>query len=364
MKRDVKVGLFVAGVVCCVAALLLGGGVVGRPKAPPAPLSLSPRGDAHGVLPAELAESLLPPADAERLVDEIAELAVDDGAGGGDVLDVLDNVLLAHAPDDSELPLIFSDVVPGEDPDKDLREGAGNVDYAAAIAEAASLLDEELFTSGTATGVGGGGELAETDIMDITEEDLLALELAAEDAPPQPAAEAVGADFGELSRAARNAVDVAAEVPSLRIAPPARGIAVPAPAKHVYIMKRGDSFWTVSKNVYGAGKYFKNILLANPDIEPKKLRPDDKIAIPEIPGVPMRRDLLADPRELEAKRKPRMYLKRDKIHEVQPGETLQDIARTYYGYMHKWPHIVRANLDLDPRKIRPGDKIVVPALTE
>ena len=361
MKRDVKVGLFVAGVVCCVAALLLGGGVVGRPKTPPAPLSLGPREDAGrragalsprapGVLPAELAEALLPPADAERRADEIAELFVDDGD------DVRDEPLLAHAahaahaPDDSELPVIVI---------RD--EGAGNSDYAAALAEAVSLLDEEPFTSGTATGV---GELAETDIMDITEEELLTLELAVEDARPEQVAEPVGADFGELSRAARNAVDVAAEVPSLRIAPPVRGIAVPAPAKHVYIMKRGDSFWTVSKNVYGAGKYFKNILLANPDIEPKKLRPDDKIAIPEIPGVPMRRDLLADPRELEAKRKPRMYLKRDKIHEVQPGETLQDIARTYYGYMHKWPHIVRANLDLDPRKIRPGDKIVVPALTE
>ena len=63
MKRDVKVGLFVAGVVCCVAALLLGGGVVGRPKTSPAPLSLSPREDAPGILPAELAEALLPPAD-------------------------------------------------------------------------------------------------------------------------------------------------------------------------------------------------------------------------------------------------------------------------------------------------------------
>jgi nucleoid-associated protein YgaU len=339
MKRDVKVGLFVAVVVCSVAALLLGGGMVGRRRVPTRALRMSFPREVPGALPADLADAVLPPAEAEDLADELMDsdllfrddgLLEDDGFFEDDGLFGDDGVALETAD-------LLGGFLLEEDPGAAFRA-------AGAVAEPPSNLLE---AGPSASGPAPEGTPEETDgleiveltgVVELTEEELLARALAvAEEASNAPAGP-VGAGRREVS--------------------------VPAPAKYVYIMKPGDSFWTVSKKIYGPGKYFKDVQLANPDVDPKKLRPGDRIAVPEIPDVPMRRDLLATPEELEEKRKSRVYLAQDKIHEVQPGEVLEDIALKFYGFKHKWPHIVKANPDLDPRKMRPGDKIVVPALTE
>lgn len=49
------------------------------------------------------------------------------------------------------------------------------------------------------------------------------------------------------------------------------------------------------------------------------------------------------------------------IHSVQGGETMALIAQDYYGDPMDWVWIARANPEVNPYKMEPGDKLVVPA---
>lgn len=49
-----------------------------------------------------------------------------------------------------------------------------------------------------------------------------------------------------------------------------------------YTVQRDDTFWSISRRVYGSGKYWKSIQDANPDVSPERLMVGQKIVIPEI----------------------------------------------------------------------------------
>ncbi|HNX26061.1 MAG TPA: LysM peptidoglycan-binding domain-containing protein [Phycisphaerae bacterium] len=49
-----------------------------------------------------------------------------------------------------------------------------------------------------------------------------------------------------------------------------------------YIVRHDDTFWSISRRVYGSGKYWKTIQDANPDVSPERLMVGQKIVIPEI----------------------------------------------------------------------------------
>ena len=52
---------------------------------------------------------------------------------------------------------------------------------------------------------------------------------------------------------------------------------------------------------------------------------------------------------------------RTRTHTVSPNDSLYSLSRRYLGDPKRWPEIVRANPGLDPRKLRIGQKIVIPA---
>jgi len=47
------------------------------------------------------------------------------------------------------------------------------------------------------------------------------------------------------------------------------------------------------------------------------------------------------------------------VHVVRSGETLSDIANKYFGSAGRWRDIQNLNPGLDPKKMRPGDEVVV-----
>jgi len=53
---------------------------------------------------------------------------------------------------------------------------------------------------------------------------------------------------------------------------------------------------------------------------------------------------------------------KQKIHIVQPGETLYSISRKYYGSADKWDRILEANRPFikEPSKLAPGTKLIIP----
>jgi LysM repeat protein len=53
-----------------------------------------------------------------------------------------------------------------------------------------------------------------------------------------------------------------------------------------------------------------------------------------------------------------------RIHIVQSGETFSSIASAVYGSSAYYPHLIRANPTIDPRKLRAGMKITVPPISD
>ena len=52
----------------------------------------------------------------------------------------------------------------------------------------------------------------------------------------------------------------------------------------------------------------------------------------------------------------------ESVHEVQPGETLWQIAARFTGDPHQWPELYRANRDQikDPSLLYPGQVLSIP----
>jgi nucleoid-associated protein YgaU len=53
-----------------------------------------------------------------------------------------------------------------------------------------------------------------------------------------------------------------------------------------------------------------------------------------------------------------------RTHVVQSGETFSSIAASVYGSAAYYPHLIRANPTIDPRKLRAGMKINVPPMSD
>lgn len=53
------------------------------------------------------------------------------------------------------------------------------------------------------------------------------------------------------------------------------------------------------------------------------------------------------------------------VHVVEPGDTLIDLARTFYGDESAWPRIHEANREqlVDPDALVPGQRLVIPSPT-
>jgi nucleoid-associated protein YgaU len=49
-----------------------------------------------------------------------------------------------------------------------------------------------------------------------------------------------------------------------------------------------------------------------------------------------------------------------RFHIVLRGQTLSDIAKQYYGAASKWTKIKNANPSIDPDKLQPGTRLLIP----
>ena len=362
MKRDVKVGLFVAALVCGLAAILLGGGL--SAKAPGRPPALSLGGEAPDALPGTVRST-------RRNLTFVADGAPGSLRPAPPMPDMMPGGPSASVPTDLteglEPPEEFGDETFGarngtiRSKEPDLRAPT----WAAEEADAAA----DPGTDALEAYEGLAGDDYTTDLFDTpadpigppepkaeTPEDLFAAAPSAGDGPMPSPEDAEAAGPGDLEPA----VPVGGDATPEETAEDAAG-----PRKRYYVIRDGESFWTVTKKLYGAGKYYADVVKANPDVNPERIRAGQVIAIPAIDGAKLREELLASPEELEPRsRRPRVYLARDVRHVIRSGETLGDIAQKYYKSAIKWPHILIANPSLDPKRLRAKKEITVPALTE
>jgi len=140
----------------------------------------------------------------------------------------------------------------------------------------------------------------------------------------------------------------------------------------LYYVEPGDSFWTISRKVYGHGGYFKALETHNRSRfpNPRDLQVGDEVKTPSVETLLERYSGLC-PKRREAKPGMQRFSTAStgvrssgKVYVVEEGDTLFDIARYELGEARRWPEIYvlnRQTLGADIDYLRPGTQLQMPA---
>lgn len=136
--------------------------------------------------------------------------------------------------------------------------------------------------------------------------------------------------------------------------------------RKTYVVQPGDQgFWYVAEKVYGNGKHWKLIAAANPTVDSNRLRPGMVLNIPALPAVTQPGRAVATESEYG---KVTTSTTGQKIYIVSKRDTagLWGIAAKpeIYGKGHLWEHIQKANPTVDPTRLRPGTRLIIPLLAK
>ena len=132
------------------------------------------------------------------------------------------------------------------------------------------------------------------------------------------------------------------------VAPPV----VPETAEKTYVIKAGDSLWTIAKEQYGDGSKHDLIAKANPGINPNNLKVGAKLVIPPLPNAGDSGTVVSHPSDSAGE-----------TYTIQPGDSLTTIAQKHYGSGLKAKLIEKANPGINPHNLKVGSKITLPVDT-
>jgi nucleoid-associated protein YgaU len=170
-------------------------------------------------------------------------------------------------------------------------------------------------------------------------------------------------------------VGSAPTAPSSLNAPPA------APSTGMkYRIKRGDTLAGIAAATLGSGNRWKDIVAANPGLDPRRLKIDQEIMIPNSTGTSVAQRLPAPaPAPAPAKAPVKSFQAPNpddgasgpevagtasspsyREVEVRSGDTLIEISRRELGNPDLYHRILKANPGLDPKRMKVGQKIRIP----
>lgn len=208
-------------------------------------------------------------------------------------------------------------------------------------------------------------------------------------APPRAAAPVIEPDpFGTPAAIPESPVRVApapTRTPSLsfddpvpvRAAPiPVRAEPIPvrrnAPANaphafagEAYIVQPNDNFWTISKKVYGTGRYFEALAHYNAGLvsDPSKMKPGLKIATPTEAELQSRyaKLLATTGTQVTANDPVSLGLPGD-VYTAVSGDNFWEISKRLYGDGKYFRALEQHNAAIvaDPQKLKPGMKLAAP----
>jgi nucleoid-associated protein YgaU len=128
---------------------------------------------------------------------------------------------------------------------------------------------------------------------------------------------------------------------------------------NVHVVKGGETLSDISKLHYGTTTKWKEIVKANPGIDPEGLKVGQKIKLPEIAGAPKVPES-GTPASTESIKPTASSANPAATYTVKAGDTPASIAKSQMGPKGDWKKIVEANPGLDPNKMRIGQKLVIP----
>ncbi len=190
---------------------------------------------------------------------------------------------------------------------------------------------------------------SESDDRGVAQESALKIEsfppVAPAEATPDKAVSAALGQSAALSASARKDFDFFEEpvtLPGRR--PPARAKEEGA---RVVKIRPGDTLEKLARRELKDASSWRRILELNPGVSPERLRAGDAIWIPASTAIHTS-TMQSEPHS--------------RTHKVVKGETLESIARRYYGQRSRWTEILEANRNLleSPRSLKIGMALRIP----
>jgi nucleoid-associated protein YgaU len=136
----------------------------------------------------------------------------------------------------------------------------------------------------------------------------------------------------------------------------------------VYTVRSGDTYWNISRNQYGTGKYYRALALYNshriPD--PRRMQKGMKVLVPDRAILESRFASALPRRAGEAADKLPSGLFHENgevVYRVGRGDTLGGIAQRHLGRASRWQEIVRLNPGrlTNPAALKTGMELRLPA---
>jgi nucleoid-associated protein YgaU len=115
---------------------------------------------------------------------------------------------------------------------------------------------------------------------------------------------------------------------------------VPSDTPRTHRVASGESAYTISQTVYGSGRYYKKILAANPNVDPRHLRIGQILVIPELTDT----DKPASPAAANTEVPAPIDIKT--AYRVVSGDSLESISRKVYGTPGMMDKLYEANKTL------------------
>ena len=125
-------------------------------------------------------------------------------------------------------------------------------------------------------------------------------------------------------------------------------------AENAYVVKKGDSLWTIAEEVYSDGFKWTIIAEENNLERPDAIEVGMKLTIPEISPSPIQESpttvpLISDGGKIT-----------ENSYTVVRDDNLWSIAVRAYGDGYKWVEIAKANKLVNPNLIHVGNKFTLP----
>jgi hypothetical protein len=134
------------------------------------------------------------------------------------------------------------------------------------------------------------------------------------------------------------------------------GTLMPKVLPKTYVVKSGDTLWSVAQAFYGSGYNYVDIASDNKLSNADELMEGSTITLPEVAvRVPLYEDLMATVENGDKTQATNSYI-------VKKGDSLWNISVTVYGDGYGWTAIFDANKTIiaDPGVIEPGWELTIP----
>lgn len=134
---------------------------------------------------------------------------------------------------------------------------------------------------------------------------------------------------------------------------PSSFVEIPEEENNSYVVKAGDTLWSISEKVYGSGYNWVDLVKANNLQNPEIIEVGTKLKTPKVQKISLANAPVIENQSLTKPIAQNSYT-------VQKGDYLWDIAVRKYGDGYKWPEIARANSIPNPDLIYANSVLKLP----